>query len=383
DTTPFYAERGGEVGDTGRIYAEGVVMEVVDVVPHGALVTHKVKPNGVVEAGMEVRCEVDDQRRAAIRRNHTATHLLHEALSRVLGGHVRQAGSLVTDRILRFDFTHHSALSGEEADEVESVVNGQILANVSLEVAECDREEARERGAKALFDEKYGDVVRVVAVPGFSTELCGGLHVRATGDIGLFKIVREESVGSGMRRISAVTGMNALELLQRTSLSLARLMRTLSADESNLLSKTEALLDETRQLQRQLQEIRIKELTRDTDSAFEEKKVQDIVLQTGKFSQVALDTLREIGDRAKNRRTPTVVVMTSVADKDCHLIVMADDAAVAKGANAGLLVKESASLLDGRGGGRPNMAQGGGKNLDRLDEALSKIESLLAKQVNK
>ncbi|MDR2180874.1 MAG: alanine--tRNA ligase [Synergistaceae bacterium] len=385
DATPFYAERGGEVGDTGRIFAEDaeVTMEVMDVVPHGPLITHRVKPDGVVKVGMEVRCEVDDRRRGAIRRNHTATHLLHEALGRVLGGHVRQAGSLVTDRILRFDFTHHSPLSGEHIAEVERVVNEQILANVALEVTECGRDEARQRGAKALFDEKYGDVVRVVAVPGFSTELCGGLHVRATGDIGLFKIVREESVGSGTRRISALTGMNTLELLQHTSLLIARLTGALSAEESNLLAKAEALLDENRQLQRQLQEIRVKELTRNTDSAFEEKEVGGILLQTGKFSQIAPETLREIGDKAKARRTPTVVVLASLVDQNCHLAVMADDAAVKKGANAGAIVKETSALLGGRGGGRPNMAQGGGKDLARLDEALLQIESLLMKQLQK
>jgi alanyl-tRNA synthetase len=383
DATPFYAERGGEVGDTGRIFAEGAVLEVVDVVPHGSLILHKIKTKGVIDVGMEVRCEVDDQRRWAIRRSHTATHLLHEALGRVLGGHVRQAGSLVTDRGLRFDFTHHSALNDGQIQEVERLVNGQILANIPLEVTECGREEARKGGAKALFDEKYGDVVRVVAVPGFSTELCGGLHVRATGDIGLFKILREESVGSGMRRISALTGMNTLELLQRTSFLMTRLAGALSADESNLLAKAEALMDENRQLQRQLQEIRVKELTRDTDSAFKEKEVQGVALQTGKFSQAAPEALREIGDKAKARHSPTVVVMASVADKDCHLAVMADDAAVAKGVNAGALVKEAAALLGGRGGGRANMAQGGGKDLERLDEALSKIENLLAEQLQK
>jgi alanyl-tRNA synthetase len=393
DTTPFYAERGGEAGDTGRIFADAdaeaektvmeVMMEVMDVVPHGPLILHKVKTKGVVSVGMEVRCEVDDGRRWAIRRNHTATHLLHEALGRVLGGHVRQAGSLVTDRGLRFDFTHHSPLSNEHIEEVERLVNGQILANVPLEVTECGREEARKAGAKALFDEKYGDVVRVVAVPGFSTELCGGLHVRATGDIGLFKIVREESVGSGTRRVSASTGMNTLELLQRTSFLMTRLTGALSADESNLLAKVEALMDENRQLHRQVQAIRVKELTRNTDSAFEEKEIQGVALQTGKFSQAAPETLREIGDKAKTRRTPTVVVMTSVVGKDCHLTVMADDAAVAKGVNAGVLVKEATALLGGRGGGRPNMAQGGGKDLERLDEALSKIESLLAGQLQK
>jgi alanyl-tRNA synthetase len=385
DATPFYAERGGEIGDTGRLCAGGVSLEVLDTVPHGALIVHKVRPepaaSGSVAVGQEASGGVDDGRRSSIRRNHSATHLLHEALGRVLGGHVRQAGSLVTDRLLRFDYTHHEPLSHEQVLEIEDIVNGQILANVPLEVTECGREEARAKGAKALFDEKYGEVVRVVSVPGFSTELCGGLHVRATGDIGIFKIVREEGIGSGTRRVTALTGMNALAMLQRTFLLVNRLTGILSADEPSLPGKAEELLNETRRLQRQVQEMRLKELGRDAESAFEQKDIGGVVLQTGKFSQVSPDALRDIGDKAKARRSPTVVVMSSVADGDCRLTVMADDAAVKKGADAGALLKEAAALLGGRGGGRPNMAQGGGKDIGRLDEALAKIEALLKTQV--
>jgi alanyl-tRNA synthetase len=391
DVTPFYAERGGEVGDTGYIHAGGAALEVLDTVPHGSLTVHRVRPeNGgrtpSLSVGLEARSEVDDGRRGAIRRNHSATHLLHEALGRVLGGHVRQAGSLVTDRILRFDYTHHEPLSHEQILEIEDVVNGLLLANVPLETTECGREEARARGAKALFDEKYGDVVRVVSVPGFSTELCGGLHVRATGDIGLFKIVREEGIGSGTRRVTALTGMNALAMLQRTFLLVNRLTGILSADEPSLPGKAEELLNETRRLQRQVQEMKLKELGRDSENAFEQKEIGGVVLQTGKFSQVSPDALRDIGDKAKGRRSPTVVVMSSAADGECkngecRLTIMADDAAVKKGADAGALLKEAAALLGGRGGGRPNMAQGGGKDTGRLDEAIAKIESLLKAQI--
>jgi alanyl-tRNA synthetase len=391
DVTPFYAERGGEVGDTGYIFvgASGAALEVLDAAPHGSLTVHKVRLGTgcartgslSLSVGLEARSEVDDDRRGAIRRNHSATHLLHEALGRVLGGHVRQAGSLVTDRILRFDYTHHEPLSHEQVLEVEDVVNGRILANIPLETTECGREEARAKGAKALFDEKYGDVVRVVSVPGFSTELCGGLHVRATGDIGLFKIVREEGIGSGTRRITALTGMNALAMLQRASLLVNRLTGILSTDEPNLPGKAEELLNETRRLQRQVQEMKLKELGRDAENAFEQKEIGGVVLQTGKFSQVPPETLRGVGDKAKARRSPTVVVMSSVADGDCRLTVMADDAAIKKGADAGALLKEAAALLGGRGGGRPNMAQGGGKDVGRLDEALAKIESLLKSQI--
>jgi alanyl-tRNA synthetase len=385
DVTPFYAERGGEVGDTGRIFAgpAGAELEVLDTVPHGSLIAHKVraKTETSLTVGLEARGEVDDARRGAIRRNHSATHLLHEALGRVLGGHVRQAGSLVTDRALRFDYTHHEPLSHEQILEIEDIVNGQILANIPLETTECGREEARARGAKALFDEKYGDVVRVVSVPGFSAELCGGLHVRATGDIGLFKIVREEGIGSGTRRVTALTGMNALAMLQRASLLVNRLAGIFATDEAGLLGKAEDLLAETRRLQRQVQETRLKELGRDAENAFERKEIGGVVLQTGKFSQIPPEALRGIGDKAKAGCSPTVVVMSSVADGDCRLTVMADDAALKKGADAGALLKEAAALLGGRGGGRPGMAQGGGKDIARLDEALAKIEAILAAQV--
>ncbi|MDR1379596.1 MAG: alanine--tRNA ligase [Synergistaceae bacterium] len=394
DVTPFYAERGGEVGDVGRIHSQAApgsqgllevsqgLMEVIDAVPRGNLILHRVKIlAGSVSVGIKTHCEVDDHRRSAIRRNHTATHLLHEALGRVLGGHVRQAGSLVTEQLLRFDFTHHGPLTHEEIEAVERIVNEQTLANIALDVAECNREEARKRGAKALFDEKYGDIVRVVAVPGFSTELCGGLHVRATGDIGLFKVLREESIGSGTRRIFAVTGMNALELLQRASRSITRLGEILSADETNLPDKAEVLVGEVRQLRRQLEEARLKELANNAKSAFEQKEIRGVLLQMGKFPQAAPDMLRDVGDKAKSLHSPTVVVMASVTGDDCRLVVMADDAAVRKGADAGALAKEAALLLSGRGGGRPNMAQGGGKSIENLDRALAKIATMLEGQV--
>ncbi len=383
DSTPFYAERGGEVGDTGLI-SNGYKMTVENVVPHGNMIVHRVSLHaGTVAVGETVRTEVDNERRSAIRRNHTATHLLHEALSRVLGGHVRQAGSLVTDRILRFDFTHHEAMTREQIQDVERLVNAQILANTPLDVTECGREEARGKGAKALFDEKYGDIVRVVSIADFSAELCGGLHVRATGDIGLFKIIREESIGSGTRRISAITGMNSLNLLQKTSGVLEHLQGMLATDENNLLTKAEGLMSELRLLHRKGQEMQLKELMRNVESVFETKVVKGVALQSGKFSALATpEMLRDIGDRARSKQSPTVVVMASMnEDATCQLTVMADDAAVKMGAHAGNLVKEATILLDGRGGGRPNMAQGGGKDVDRLDEALKKIEEMLEKQI--
>ena len=387
DVTPFYAERGGEIGDTGRIYKNGIEAEVLNSMPRGNLTVHSaLVKSGRLSVGMDVEAEVDDTRRGAIRRNHTATHLLHEALGQVLGRHVRQAGSLVSDWILRFDYTHHEALSHEQMREIENIVNEQILANAPMEISERSRDEARSMGAKALFDEKYGDVVRVVSVPGFCAELCGGLHVRATGEIGLFKIVRDESIGSGTRRISALTGMNSLAMAQRAVLIITQLMGMLSADESSLPARTEELLNETRRLQREAQAMKLKEMIQNVGSVFTQKNIGGITLQTGRFPQSSPDSaeiLRDVGDKAKSRYSPTVVVIASVAEDDCRLTVMADDAAVKMGADSGALVKEAAILLGGRGGGRPNMAQGGGKNASSLDDALAKIEALLAEQIKK
>ncbi|GHV36415.1 alanine--tRNA ligase [Synergistales bacterium] len=377
--TPFYAERGGEVGDTGTIKTSGAEMEVLNVTPKGGLSVHSVRLlSGSVTVGEEARAEVDNERRSAVRRNHSATHLLHEALSRVLGSHVRQAGSLVNDALLRFDFTHHEAMTQAQAEEAENIVNEQILANRQLIIGEYDREEARALGAKALFDEKYGSVVRVVSVPGFSVELCGGLHVNATGDIGLFKITREEGIGSGTRRITAVTGLNSLKTMQDETLLMSRVFGVLAADETNVESRLEDILSENKRLQRTIKEIQAKELALRAGDVFVKKEIKGLTLLTGKFSGSGVDSLRELGDGAKAKHSPVVVVMASVQESgDCALLVMADDAAVEMGVNAGTLVKEGAALLGGRGGGKANTAQGGGKDAGRLDDVLTKIESLL------
>ena len=274
-------------------------------------------------------------------------------------------------------------MTDEQVAEVERLVNGQVLANVPLTVRECGREQARELGAKALFDEKYGEVVRVVSVPGFSVELCGGLHVKATGDIGCFKILREESVGSGTRRILATTGMNVLDILQHLFGLRTHLTALLSTDEEGLALKAQGLVDELHRLQRRLQEAKLRDLTKNIESFFDRRDIDGVLLQTGKFSSVAPDMLREIGDRVKERTgQPTVVVLVDVGeDESCKIVVMADDDAVRLGAHAGNLVKEASVLLGGRGGGRPNTAQGGGRNAAKLTEALDRVEALLRTQL--
>ncbi|MBQ7215968.1 MAG: alanine--tRNA ligase [Synergistaceae bacterium] len=384
DATPFYAERGGEVGDTGTISVNGQVLRVMNTVPHGKVIVHTVKPEGVCEvrAGDEALCTVDNERRAAIRRNHTATHLLHEALGRVLGRHVRQAGSLVTEEFLRFDFTHHSAVTDEEIAEAERIVNAEILANIDVNISEHSKEEAQSLGAKALFDEKYGDVVRVVDVPGFSMELCGGLHVKRTGDIGSFKILREESIGSGTRRVLAVTGMNVLAILQKLFALRKTLTGLLSVDEEGLTEKAKTLVEELKTARSEIQAVKLRELVENSERFFEREEIGGILVQTGRFPNIPANMLRDIGDKAKAKQDGSVVVLASLGDDEsCQLVVMADDSAVNRGVNAGALVKEACGLLGGKGGGRKNLAQGGGKDGAKLDEALGKIRELLTGQM--
>lgn len=384
DKTPFYAERGGEVGDTGTMTAGGLTLTVLNTIPHGKITVHTVRAgtSGTIRVGDEVMCTADDERRSAIRRNHTATHLLHEALGRVLGRHVRQAGSLVTPEFLRFDFTHHSAVTDSEIAEAERIVNAEILANIPVNISEHTKDEAQSLGAKALFDEKYGDIVRVVDVPGFSMELCGGLHVSRTGDIGSFKVLREESIGSGTRRIIAVTGMNVLTLLQKLFALRNSMTALLSTDEDGLTDKAKALIDDMKAMKAQIQATKLRELLDNSERFLEREDVNGVLLQVGRFIDIPANMLRDIGDKARARHEPNIVVLASVgSDESCQLVVMADDRAVDMGVNAGALVKEACGILGGKGGGRKNLAQGGGKNGSKLDEALTKIRELVISQV--
>ena len=387
DTTPFYAERGGEVGDTGTMKVNGLTLSVINTVPHGKITVHTVKLDtaGTVSVGDEVMCFADDERRASIRRNHTATHLLHEALGRVLGRHVRQAGSLVTPHFLRFDFTHHSAVTDAEIAEAERIINTEILANIEVNISEHSKEEAQSLGAKALFDEKYGDVVRVVDVPGFSMELCGGLHVSRTGDIGSFKILREESIGSGTRRILATTGMNVVVLLQKLFELRNSMTALLSTDEEGLNDKARALVDELKTLKSQVQAAKLRELLENSERFLEREEVGGVLLQVGRFPDIQANMLRDIGDKARARPEPNVVILASLSTEDnsCQLVVMADDKAVNMGVNAGALVKEACAILGGKGGGRKNLAQGGGREGSKLEEALTRIRELVKEQAGK
>ena len=382
DRTPFYAERGGEVGDTGIMRINGHEIKIINTVPHGNIIVHtaKLENNITISTGGIVECEVDNERRKAIRRNHTATHLLHEALGQILGRHVRQAGSLVTDEFLRFDFTHHSPVTDDEIIQAEKIVNEQILLNTELKINSYTRDEAQNLGAKALFEEKYGEIVRVVDVPGFSMELCGGLHVTRTGDIGSFKILREESIGSGTRRIFALTGMNVINMLQKLSSLKNSLTALLATDEENLQERAKSLVNEIKTMRTEIQNAKLKELLSNSEKFLQHEDINGISIETGRFPDVKPEMLRDIGDKARSKAEACVVILASLnSENACQLVIMANEKAVSKGIDSGLLVKEACVILGGKGGGRKNTAQGGGRNGENLDSALNKIHDIIRK----
>ena len=381
DKTPFYAEGGGPVGDRGWLQSPSLRAEVIDTLyGAGKLIVHRaVVREGTLVKGAALRAVVDEAFRWPVRRHHTATHLLHEALCHVLGDHVRQAGSLVRPEALRFDFTHFEAMTEDEIAEVERIVNVQILRNIPLRVTFTDMESARAMGAKALFDEKYGDVVRVIQIPDYSAELCGGLHVDGTGDIGLFKIVREEGIGSGLRRITAVTGLASLELFQRQSRRAAALAERLATDFDGAEAKVVELQEELRHLRKDLEAATLRASLADLDKFLTSKvAVGPVWLVAALFADLDVELMRQVGDAMKSRVPSSLLLLASRSGDDLRLVAMADEAAVKAGAHAGKFIKELAALLGGSGGGRPNLAQAGIKTTAALG---SNVELLLKESV--
>ncbi len=383
--SPFYAERGGEIGDQGLLSAAGVKVCVTDTTAETAdLIVHRVTVlEGVLTEGLAVHASVDKEKRESIRRNHTATHLLHEALSQVLGSHVRQAGSLVNEALLRFDFTHFESMTREQIAAVEDMVNRQILKNIPLETIESDLEQAREMGAKALFDEKYGDVVRVVRIKDFSTELCGGLHVDATGDIGAFKIIKEEGIGSGTRRITALTGLNAFRTFQSSFRVVEELCCVLTSTPEELVYYVENMQAEIKGLGRKIDELKLNNLAAAIDESVKKEILSNgTSIFQGSFKGVSADMLRELCDRIKVKNKNIVIVLASqISEENVLIVSMADDEAMKAGAHAGKIVKEVAVILGGGGGGKPAIAQAGGKKPEKIDEAFHALRGIVEKQM--
>jgi alanyl-tRNA synthetase len=381
--TPFYAERGGQVGDKGFLSSGGTRFEVSDTTrPSGDLIIHSGRVTaGKLAVGMAVEAVIDGERRDAIRRHHTATHLLHEALCRVLGPHVCQAGSLVSPDSLRFDYNHFTSLTKEQSDEIERMICARVLADIPVRTRVMNYDDARKLGVKALFEEKYGDVVRVLDVEGFSTELCGGTHVSATGRIGLVKIQRDESIGAGVRRITAVAGDAALAVFQDGADFARAVCEALEADSRSAVAKLKAVQEENKSLLRRNQELALSEMLSSAGEILRKGvRIGDILLVAASFKGASRDMLRRIGDRLKQLEKDSVLMLAGVEGESASLICMASELAVKRGVHAGNLVREISSIIGGSGGGKPSMGQGGGGGISRLPEALEAAERIVKGQ---
>ncbi|MBW2107716.1 MAG: alanine--tRNA ligase [Deltaproteobacteria bacterium] len=382
DKTPFYAEAGGQVGDHGRIVGSDFEMDVVDTIktPADIIVSKGKILRGRVSVGDRVTLQVDLARRSAIARNHTATHLLHAVLREVVGNHVKQAGSLVAPDRLRFDFTHFSALDEQTLDRIETLVNEKILENRPLEVEEMDAERAFESGATALFEEKYGDRVRVVAIGDFSKELCGGTHTGRTGDIGLFKIISESSVAAGVRRIEALTGKAAFEHTQMAFHVLRCLADLVKSGPDGLVDRIQKIMTDHKALEKELAALKAKTLvaTSVADAVKDVRKVNGVSVMVKEVTAESPAALRDLADQLKAKIKSGVIVLGAKTDKKVMLIAVVTEDLLDK-YHAGSIVKQVAAVVGGGGGGRPDMAQAGGSKPEKLQEALNSACDIVAK----
>ena len=379
DTTPFYAEAGGQVGDSGTISTESGSFKVTDVQKgRGESILHiGTVSSGQIAVGQRATLTVDATRRNRIRLNHTATHLLHAALKKTLGDHVTQKGSLVDDERLRFDFSHHKPMTPAELAQVEQLVFAEILKNSPLETQLMDSDSAVASGAMALFGEKYSEQVRVVSIDSFSNELCGGTHARATGDIGLFKITSEGGVAAGVRRIEGITGHGAFQWLSELNESASEATKKLKSTVSELPAAVDRLLSERKRLEKEIDGLRRELASKASGDLLD--SVQDI----GGIKVLAAElpgdagTLRDQADSLRSKMGSGVVVLGSRDQGSVLLVAAATKDVISRGVHAGNLIREVAKLVGGGGGGRPDMAQAGGKNPEALPEALEKVYQLI------
>lgn len=384
DNTTFYPEGGGQVGDCGLITNENLVVEVLNT-KKGA--NNSIKHIGIIKSGKisngdKVKTLVDRDVRMSAARNHSATHLLHKALKEVLGEHVNQAGSLVTPDRLRFDITHFEAISNEELKVIEEKVNNVILSSLDIKCDIMNIKEAKEKGATALFGEKYGDEVRVVSMGDYSTELCGGTHLTNTSQIGMFKILSEGGVAAGVRRIEAITGKAVYEYLKEKEGIISEVCVNLKSKEDNLIQRISSLLEENKNLSKELHDIKTKISLQSADSIFDSKlEVNGVNLITNKFEGMDMDTLRETADNLRDKLGSGVVVLANVVDDKVNFVVTATKDVLDKGIHSGNIVREVAKIAGGKGGGRPNMAQAGASDISKVDQALSYASEVIKTQV--
>ena len=384
EKTPFYATMGGQEGDTGVITTANGVFRVEDTIKlRGGKYGHVgVMESGMISNGDEVTLKVDEQERKDTCKNHSATHLLQKALKTVLGAHVEQKGSLVNPTRLRFDFAHFQAMTPEEIAETEALVNKEIQAALPITTQIMGIEEAKKTGAMALFGEKYGDEVRVVSMGDFSVELCGGTHVANTANITLFKIVSEAGVAAGVRRIEALTGNNVIEYYRQMEENLHTIAKTLKTSPAEITEKITHLQKEVKELQSENESLKSKMAQDSLGNVMDQVvEVKGVKVLASAVDGVDMNGLRDLGDQLKEKLGEGVVVLASAKDGKVSLLAMATQGAMDKGAHAGNLIKAAAAIVGGGGGGRPNMAQAGGKNPDKIPEAIAKVAELVEGQL--
>ncbi len=385
EKTPFYATMGGQLNDIGMIETDGGLFRVDNVIHlQGTKIGHVGKVlDGCISIGETAKLNVCESRRALTANNHTATHLMQEALRRVLGTHVEQQGSYVDQERLRFDFTHFSPMTDEEIAKVEEIVNEQINQGLPVVTEEMSLDEAKSKGAMALFGEKYGEVVRVVEIGDFSTELCGGTHVSNTKNIISFKIISASGIAAGVRRIEALTSVGLIEYLNKSDEMVRKVATILKSNPSEIDEKVSRLQEEVKALQKENEKLKAK-LAKDAagDVTGDAEEYNGIKLLTKQLDGVDMNGMRQLTDDMKNKLGEAFIVLASASDGKVSLVATATDGAMAKGAHAGNLIKEVAAVVGGGGGGKPNMAQAGGKNPEKIGEALAKAVEVMKTQIS-
>jgi alanyl-tRNA synthetase len=379
EATPFYGEAGGQVGDTGRISTSTSKVEITDTVkdPTGLIIHRGEVLSGQIAVGQTVELVVDNDKRMATQRSHTATHILHAVLRDVLGDHVKQAGSLVAPDRLRFDFSHFSQIESQTLDRIEAMVNERINENISSQTVEMPAEEAFQSGAMALFEEKYGDRVRVVSLANFSKELCGGTHADSTGNIGLFRIIGESSVASGIRRIDALTGKEAVVQMQKTAHLLQETANLLKDTPETVPSKVDKLISEQKNLEKELDRLKTKLTSLSAAGAeTESKSINGVHVIAKRVEADNPAALRNLADKFKDKLKSGIVVLGAEADQKAFLVALVSKDLIGR-YHAGHMIKELAAIVGGSGGGRPDMAQAGGTKSENLDQALRKAYDII------
>ncbi len=384
DTTPFYGESGGQVGDIGTLKNDNTSLKVTDCkkLGEGRIIHFCEVVEGLISTGDIVMAEIDIKRRQAISRNHTSTHLLQKALRNVLGDHVNQSGSLVQQDRFRFDFTHFAPMTKDEIEKVESEVNEKIMDSMAVDSMEMSIGEAKKMGATALFGEKYGDIVRLIRVDDYSLELCGGCHLTNTSQAGIFKITSETGVAAGVRRIEGLTGKSALIYYKNREEMLDETSALLKCGVNDIVKKAESITAELKNTNKELEALRGKLARGMVDDIIAGAvDIKGVKVITSKLDGMNIDNLREVGDSIKEKIGSCVIVLASGFEGKVSLVAMATKDTIAKGVHAGNIIKEAAKITGGGGGGRADMAQAGGKDVSKIDEAIARVADLVAQQI--